>query len=74
MASVNQQPISRVVGRPDAPDIRPLTREEREMMDRHRPKETRAPKGVFIYRSHQEMDADRQQWLLDLMTALAVTR
>lgn len=26
---------------------------------------TRAPKGIFIYRSAEEMDADRQRWIVD---------
>lgn len=26
---------------------------------------TRAPKGVFIYRSAEEMEADRQRWTVD---------
>ena len=26
---------------------------------------TAAPKGVFIYRSHEEMDADRLRWTVD---------
>jgi hypothetical protein len=30
---------------------------------------TRAPKGVFIYRSHEQANADREQWLLDAMAA-----
>jgi hypothetical protein len=28
---------------------------------------TRAPKGVFIYASHEEMQADRERWTVDLM-------
>ncbi len=26
---------------------------------------TRAPKGIFIYRCAEEMDADRQRWIVD---------
>ena len=32
---------------------------------------TRAPKGVFIYHSHEEMDADRLRWTVDAMVANA---
>jgi hypothetical protein len=28
---------------------------------------TRAPKGVFRYSSHEEMEADRLRWLVDAM-------
>jgi hypothetical protein len=28
---------------------------------------TRAPKGVFIYASHEQMYADRERWTVDLM-------
>ena len=30
---------------------------------------TRAPKGVFIYRSHEEANRARDAWLLDAMVA-----
>lgn len=26
---------------------------------------TRAPKGVFVYRSHEEANADQQKWLVE---------
>jgi hypothetical protein len=28
---------------------------------------TRAPKGIFIYASHEQMQADRERWTIDLM-------
>jgi hypothetical protein len=28
---------------------------------------TRAPKGVFVYRSHEEANADRERWLVEAM-------
>lgn len=30
---------------------------------------TRAPKGVFIYRSHEEANADRDRWTVDALVA-----
>ncbi len=30
---------------------------------------TRAPKGVFIYHSHDEMVRDRERWTVDAMVA-----
>jgi hypothetical protein len=30
---------------------------------------TRAPKGIFRYRTHAEMDADRLAWTVEAMTA-----
>ena len=30
---------------------------------------TRAPKGVFIYRSHEEANADRERWTVDALVA-----
>jgi hypothetical protein len=61
----NQQPIGRTVGRriqrtggvPTAAD-----REALASMARYR---TRAPKGVFIYYSAEEMDRDRLRWTVD---------
>jgi len=32
---------------------------------------TRAPKGIFIYRSHDEMEADRLRWTVDAMVERA---
>ncbi|WP_437497280.1 hypothetical protein [Sorangium sp. So ce1099] len=28
---------------------------------------TRAPKGIFVYRNHAEMEADRLRWTVDAM-------
>ena len=56
----------RVVGgrlRPE-PGQPPSPRARRAMgeMARYR---TRAPKGVFLYRSHEEANRDRDRWLVD---------
>ncbi len=31
---------------------------------------TRAPKGVFVYRSHEEANRDREKWLVEAMLAV----
>jgi hypothetical protein len=61
----DQQPIQRTVGRRVTRDGRPLTREDRDAMTRQAQYRTRAPKGVFIYYSGQEMEADRLRWIVD---------
>jgi hypothetical protein len=63
----DQQPIQRTVGRRQARDGRPLTAEDRAAMAGNARYRTRAPKGVFIYASHAEMQADRERWTVDLM-------
>jgi hypothetical protein len=30
---------------------------------------TRAPKGLFFYKNHEEMTRDRERWTLDAMLA-----
>jgi hypothetical protein len=32
---------------------------------------TRAPKGIFIYRSHEEANRDRDRWLVEAMVEAA---
>ncbi len=32
---------------------------------------TRAPKGIFFYRNHEEMDADRLRWTVEAMVERA---
>lgn len=32
---------------------------------------TRAPKGIFIYRNHEEMEADRLKWTVEAMVERA---
>ena len=61
----NQQPIQRTVGRRVARHGRPLTPEGRAALDSMARSRTRAPKGVFIYYSAQEMDRDRLRWTVD---------
>jgi hypothetical protein len=48
-----------------ARDGRPLTRADRAALSQQARYRTRAPKGVFIYYSAAEMDADRLRWTVD---------
>jgi hypothetical protein len=64
-STVDQQPIGRTVGRRRPRDGRPLTAEDRAALARQARYRTRAPKGVFIYYSAEEMDADRLRWTVD---------
>lgn len=66
MSSVyDQQPIQRTVGRRVSREGRPLTPEDRAAMTRQAQYRTRAPKGVFVYYSAEEMDADRMRWIVE---------
>ena len=60
-----QQPIRRTVGRRRNRDGRSLTAADRAAMTSLAQYRTRAPKGVFIYHSAEEMDADRLRWTVD---------
>ena len=68
---VDQQPIRREVGqrRPRA-GLTPSPTQQAAMaaMAQYR---TRAPKGVFRYDSHEQMEADRMKWTVDAMVAQA---
>jgi hypothetical protein len=75
MSSVfDQQPIRRTVGRRQSREGRALEPEDREAMNRMARYRTRVPKGVFIYRSHAEMEADWIRWHADAMVAKARER
>jgi hypothetical protein len=54
------------VGRRDRPPIgeppSEAARAAHASMQQYR---TRAPKGIFIYRSHEEMEADRLRWTVE---------
>lgn len=62
-----QQPIQRTVGRRRSRDGQSLTAEDRTAMTQLARYRTRAPKGVFIYRSAEEMERDRMRWTIDAM-------
>jgi len=64
-STFDQQPIQRTVGRRVSRDGRPMTDADREAMTRNARYTTRAPRGVFIYYSAEEMEADRLRWTVD---------
>ena len=68
---VDQQPIGRTVGKRRERDGQAMTSDDRDRMTAMAGYTTRAPKGVFIYHSHEEMDADRMRWTVDAMVANA---
>ena len=68
MSSIHdQQPIQRIIGRRQSREGQPLSADDRAAMTRNSQYRTRAPKGVFIYHSREEMEADRQRWTVDAM-------
>jgi hypothetical protein len=46
-----------------------MTDADRAVMARNSRYVTRAPKGVFIYHSAEEMDADRLRWTVEAVVA-----
>jgi hypothetical protein len=61
----------RVVGhRTTAPEGQLPPRASREAMATMARYLTRAPKGVFIYASHEEANQDRERWIVDAMVAV----
>lgn len=68
----DQQPVGRTVGRRISREGRPLTPADRAAMTRMAQYVTRAPKGVYRYRSQAEMDADRLRWTVDAVVARTV--
>ena len=66
-STTDQQPLQRVVGRRQSRDGRALTADDRARMTQMAQYRTRAPKGVFIYDSHEAMEADRLRWIVEAM-------
>ena len=64
-SSHGQQGIRRTIGRRHLRDGRLLTAADRAAMTGLAHYRTRAPKGVFIYRSAEEMESDRLRWTVD---------
>jgi hypothetical protein len=64
---IGQQPIRRTIGRRKSRDGQPLTSGDRAALAAQARYRTRAPKGVFIYYSAEQMDADRLRWTVDAM-------
>ena len=70
-STVDQQPISRTIGKRRERDGQAMTNDDRARMTTMARHTTCAPKGVFIYHSHEEMDADRLRWTVDAIVANA---
>ena len=66
---IDQQPISRTIGKRREREGQPMSADDRARMDAMAQYRTRAPKGVFFYASHEEMEADRVRWIVDAMLA-----
>ena len=59
----DQQPIAKAVGRRLTPPLGiPPGPEARAAWNAMAAYRTRVPKGVFVYRSHAEMESDRERW------------
>ena len=59
----DQQPVARTVGRrKQAPVGAPPSAEARAALDTWANRSTRAPKGVFRYANHAEMERDSSLW------------
>ena len=60
----------RVVGRRrHAPEGATLSAETRAAMNEMARYRTRAPKGVFIYPSHEAANRDREKWIVEAIVA-----
>lgn len=68
----DQQPIQRIVGRRKTPPIgEPPSAATQAAMAALAQYRTRAPKGIFVYSSHEEMARDRERWTIAAMLARA---
>lgn len=66
----DQQPIGRVIGRRVTPPPGKFPSvAARAAMDSNARYRTRAPKGIFFYQSHEEMNRDRERWAVDAIVA-----
>jgi hypothetical protein len=66
----DQQPIQRIVGKRLTPPPGTMpSAEARAAMTANARYVTRAPKGIFFYKSHEEMIQDRERWTIDAVVA-----
>jgi len=71
----DQQPIQRTVGKRVTPPPGALpTAEARAAMTANAQYITRAPKGIFSYKNHEEMIRDRERWTIDAVIARQTER
>jgi hypothetical protein len=72
---LDQQPIQRVVGKRVSPPVGALpSPEARAAMTANARYLTRAPKGLFFYANHEEMNRDRERWIVAAMVARHLER
>lgn len=71
----DQQPIQRTIGKrvPPPQGVLPSP-EARAAMTANARYITRAPKGIFFYKNHEEMIRDRERWTLDAVIARQTAR
>jgi len=66
----DQQPVQRVIGkRLTPPRGVPPSSAARGAMTLNARYRTRAPKGIFFYKSHDDMARDRERWTVDAIVA-----
>jgi hypothetical protein len=71
----DQQPIQRTVGKRVTPPPGVLpSPEARAAMTANARYITRAPKGIFFYKNHDEMIRDRERWTIDAIVARQLER
>jgi hypothetical protein len=71
----DQQPIQRTIGKRVAPPPGVLPSvQARAAITANAQYLTRAPKGIFFYKSHDEMIRDRDRWTLDAVLARQAER
>ena len=71
----DQQPIQRTIGKRVAPPPGTLPNPEaRAAMTANARYLTRAPKGIFFYKNHEEMIRDRERWTIDAVIARQTQR
>jgi hypothetical protein len=66
----DQQPIQRIVGKRVSPPPGAVPEAAvRAAMVANSQYRTRVPKGIFFYRTHDEMVRDRERWTVDAIVA-----
>jgi hypothetical protein len=71
----DQQPIQRTIGKRVTPPSWALpSPEARAAMTANARYITRAPKGIFFYKNHEEMIRDRERWTIDAVIARQTER
>lgn len=67
-----QQPIARTVGQRRTPPVGAVPAPEaRAAWNAMANYLTRTPKGVYVYRTHEEMTRDRERWAAEAVAARA---